>query len=67
MMEKHLTVRRGQVDCQHYCQDLLGRIQQGEIDPTCVITHHMPLDQAPEAYRIFDRKEDGAVKVSLQP
>ena len=38
-----------------------------EYDPTFIITHHLPLDRAAEAYRVFDRKEDGVRKVVLQP
>ncbi len=67
MMEKGLTVRGGQVNAQHYIPTLMERIQRGELDPTFVITHHLPLERAPEAYRLFDRKEDGAVKIILHP
>jgi threonine dehydrogenase-like Zn-dependent dehydrogenase len=67
MMEKGLTVRGGQVHIQKYWRDLLGRIESGEIDPTFVITHRMPLDQAAVAYELFDKKEDGVIKVLLQP
>jgi threonine dehydrogenase-like Zn-dependent dehydrogenase len=67
LMEKGLTVRSGQVHVQRYRGPLLERIQRGEIDPTFVISHHMPLDRTAEAYRIFDRKADGALKIVLQP
>ena len=45
---------------------LLERIQNGDIDPTFVISHHMSLKDAPEAYRIFENKEDNCEKVVLQ-
>jgi threonine dehydrogenase-like Zn-dependent dehydrogenase len=46
---------------------LLDRILAGEIDPAEIVTHRMPLDQAPEAYATFVDKEDGCVKVVLSP
>ncbi|HET6614243.1 MAG TPA: zinc-dependent alcohol dehydrogenase [Dehalococcoidia bacterium] len=62
LMEKGLTVRGGQVNVQRYWHNLLDLIRAGDIDPTFVITHRWPLERAPEAYRVFDKKEDGAVK-----
>jgi threonine dehydrogenase-like Zn-dependent dehydrogenase len=44
---------------------LLERIQKGEIDPSFVITHRLPLDQAPKGYDMFLNKEDGCEKVVL--
>jgi threonine dehydrogenase-like Zn-dependent dehydrogenase len=46
---------------------LLQRIEHGEIDPTRVITHTLPLEQAPRGYDIFKNKEDNCEKVVLQP
>ena len=48
-------------------QPLLEMIDDGEIDPLVIITHHVNLDDAPEAYRIFNDKEDGCIKVVLHP
>jgi threonine dehydrogenase-like Zn-dependent dehydrogenase len=42
-------------------------VEQGDIDPSFVITHRFSLDEAPEAYRIFRDKEDGCIKVVLDP
>jgi threonine dehydrogenase-like Zn-dependent dehydrogenase len=67
MMEKGLTMRGGQVFVQKYWKELLGYIEQGKVDPTFVITHTMPITQTAEAYRMFDRKEDGAIKIILKP
>lgn len=44
----------------------LGLIVRGEFDPTFVISHRLPLAQAPEAYRLFDEKADQALKIVLQ-
>ena len=46
---------------------LLERIEQGEIDPSFVITHTAPLEEAPQAYEMFKNKEDDCVKVVLKP
>lgn len=41
--------------------------QEGKLDPTIVKTHELPLEQAPEAYKMFDEKTDEVVKVVLKP
>ena len=46
---------------------LLERIERGEIDPSFVVTHTMPLEDAPEAYRMFRDKTDACEKVVLKP
>ena len=46
---------------------LLSLIEKGVIDPTFVVTHILSLDDAPDAYELFKRKEDGCVKVVLKP
>ncbi len=67
VMNKALTIRSGQTHVQRYLRPLLDRIIEGEIDPSFVITHEMPLDKAAEAYRIFRDKQDECVKVVLKP
>ncbi len=67
VMNRALTIKSGQTHVQRYLRPLLERIQNGEIDPTFVITHRMPLDQAAEGYRIFRDKQDECVKVVLKP
>jgi threonine dehydrogenase-like Zn-dependent dehydrogenase len=46
---------------------LLERIQNGEIDPSFVITHRMRLEDAPKGYEIFKNKRDNCIKVVLKP
>ncbi len=65
LMEKALTVRTGQVHVQHYWRTVLEQMTTGKYDPSFIVTHHFPLERAPEAYRVFDRKEDGIVKALL--
>jgi threonine dehydrogenase-like Zn-dependent dehydrogenase len=64
---KGLTFKMGQIHVQRYLRPLLDRIQNGEIDPAFVITHRLPLDEAPRAYEIFRNKEDNCIKVVLKP
>lgn len=66
-MEKSLTMKGGQVPVQRYWKQLLEYIQKGEVDPTFVITNKMKLDEAPIAYRMFDEKEEGVIKILLSP
>jgi len=66
VMNKGLTIRTGQCHVQHYMPELLERIQSGEIDPTFVITHHMPLSEAAHGYEIFNNKLDNCEKVVLR-
>ncbi len=67
MINRSLTIRNGQCHVQRYLQPLMDRIQKGEIDPSFVITHHMPLKDAPEGYAIFRNKQDNCIKVVLKP
>ena len=66
-MAKGLTLKMGQTHVQRYTQPLLEKIQQGEIDPSFVITHSRPLEDAPALYKTFRDKEDGCIKVVLKP
>jgi threonine dehydrogenase-like Zn-dependent dehydrogenase len=65
IMNRSLTIRSGQCHVQRYMRPLLERIQNGEIDPSFVITHRLPLDQAPKGYDMFLNKEDNCEKVVL--
>lgn len=67
MMNKGLTLKTGQTHMMRYMRPLLERIQAGEIDPTFVISHKLPLDAAPEAYRMFRDKQNSCTKVVLKP
>jgi threonine dehydrogenase-like Zn-dependent dehydrogenase len=67
IMNKGLTIRTGQTHVNRWTDDLLRRIEEGQIDPSFVITHTVPLDQGPDMYKIFRDKQDGCVKVVLKP
>jgi threonine dehydrogenase-like Zn-dependent dehydrogenase len=65
VMNRSLTIRAGQCHVQRYMRPLLDRIQNGEIDPSFVITHRLPLDQAARGFDMFVNKEDHCEKVVL--
>jgi len=69
LFDKQITVRMGQANVRRWVDDLLPFLA-GDDDPLGVddlITHRMPIDQAPYAYEIFHKKMDGCVKVVLEP
>jgi threonine dehydrogenase-like Zn-dependent dehydrogenase len=66
-MNRGLTLKTGQCHVHRYMRPLLERIERGEIDPTRVITHTLPLDKAPKGYEIFKNKLDNCEKVVLKP
>src|SRR6476620_306471 len=65
VMNRSLTIRSGQCHVHRYLRPLLDRIQNGEIDPSFVITHRLPLDQAAKGFDMFLNKEDNCEKVVL--
>ena len=66
-MNKGITMKMGQTHVQRYTQMLLDRIVAGEIDPSFIITHRLPLEEAPHGYKIFREKEEQCIKVVLKP
>jgi threonine dehydrogenase-like Zn-dependent dehydrogenase len=67
LMNRGLSIKTGQCHVQRYMRPLLERIQNGEIDPSFVITHTISLSDAPRGYEMFKRKEDDCLKVVLKP
>ncbi len=66
-MNKGLTWRMGQTHVKRWTDDLIRRIEEGQIDPSFVITHTAPLEYGPELYNTFRDKKDSCVKVVLKP
>jgi threonine dehydrogenase-like Zn-dependent dehydrogenase len=66
-MNKALVLRMGQQHGQRYIPVLLERIARGEIDPSYLATHPMPLDEGPRGYDIFKHKKDGCVRAVFRP
>jgi threonine dehydrogenase-like Zn-dependent dehydrogenase len=67
LMNRGISIRTGQCHVQRYLRPLLERIQNGEIDPSFIVTHRLPLDEAPRGYELFKQKQDGCLKVVLEP
>jgi len=67
IVNRSLTIRSGQTHVHRYMRPLLQRIQNGEIDPSFVITHRLKLGDAPEGYQIFNNKEDDCLKIVMRP
>lgn len=67
LMNKGLTLRSGQTHVNRWTGDLLRRIEEGQIDPSFVVTHRVALEDGPEMYRTFRDKRDGCIKVVLDP
>jgi threonine dehydrogenase-like Zn-dependent dehydrogenase len=67
VMNRSLTIKTGQTHVQRYLHPLLERIRNGDFDTTCIITHTLPLDEAPHGYDLFKNKQDECIKVVLKP
>ena len=65
VMNRSLTIKTGQCHVHRYMKPLLELIERGDIDPTFVITHHLPLADAAKGYAIFNDKQDNCEKVVL--
>jgi threonine dehydrogenase-like Zn-dependent dehydrogenase len=66
LMNRSLTIRTGQCHVHRYMRPLLEHIEAGRIDPTFIITHRMPLQDAARGYDMFVKKEDNCEKIILK-
>ena len=66
LMNRGITVRTGQTHVQRYIPKLLELITSGQLDPSFIITHRPRLDQAAEAYKMFNDKQDECLKVVMK-
>ncbi|SDC14382.1 S-(hydroxymethyl)glutathione dehydrogenase / alcohol dehydrogenase [Paenibacillus sp. UNCCL117] len=67
LFERNISLRMGQAPVIHYMPELFRKITAGEFDPTEIISHRLPLDQASKAYELFSDHEDDCIKVILKP
>jgi threonine dehydrogenase-like Zn-dependent dehydrogenase len=67
IMNRSLTIKTGQCHVHRYLRPLLARIENGDIDPSYIVTHRMSLDEAAHGYETFKHKQDECVKVVLKP
>jgi threonine dehydrogenase-like Zn-dependent dehydrogenase len=66
-MQKGLTFKTGQTHVHRYVKRLIDHIRAGDIDPSFVVTHKLPLSEAAHGYKIFNEKKDGCIKIILKP
>jgi threonine dehydrogenase-like Zn-dependent dehydrogenase len=66
IVNRSLTIRSGQTHVHKYMRPLLERIERGDIDPSFIITHRMKLEEAPEGFEMFSKKEDECLKIVLK-
>ncbi|MFC3038707.1 alcohol dehydrogenase catalytic domain-containing protein [Virgibacillus xinjiangensis] len=64
---RNVTVKAGQAPVVHYMPKLFDMVNNGEFDPTEIITHKVDLEDADMAYEMFDKHDDGCIKVVLKP
>nr|WP_148572579.1 zinc-dependent alcohol dehydrogenase [Nocardioides caldifontis] len=68
LFDKQVQLRMGQANVRAHTDELLGILEQGDPwDVESFATHHLPLDEAPQAYEHFQKKEEGMVKVVFRP
>ncbi len=67
VFEKGIGFKTGQTHVQRYMPELLRFIEEGKLNPEIIISHRMPLEQAAEGYKMFDKKEDNCRKIVLRP
>lgn len=67
LFARNITLKMGQAPVIHNMPLLYKMVKEGKIDPTDIITHRLPLEQAEYGYSVFDEKKDGCIKVVLKP
>jgi threonine dehydrogenase-like Zn-dependent dehydrogenase len=67
LFEKGLAFGTGQCNVKKYNRELRDMIISGKADPSWVVSHRVDLDEAPEMYEAFDKREEGVTKVLLEP
>ncbi|EKQ57898.1 MULTISPECIES: zinc-dependent alcohol dehydrogenase [unclassified Clostridium] len=67
IMNRNINIRTGQAPVIPYMPTLYKLLEDGKVDPSDIITHRLPLDQAEYGYEVFDTKTDGCIKVVLKP
>lgn len=66
MYGKNIIFKTGGVDASH-CDDILALISEGKMDPSCLITHRFDLKDIMRAYELFEKREDGVMKIAVRP
>jgi threonine dehydrogenase-like Zn-dependent dehydrogenase len=64
---RNITISGGLVPGRRHVPDLIALVEGGKIDPSPVFSHRLPLERAPEGYRLMEERADGVIKVALAP
>jgi threonine dehydrogenase-like Zn-dependent dehydrogenase len=64
---KGITMKMGQTNMHNYMKPLLDRIEQGQIDPSYIISHRITLDEAPAMYKVWRDKQESVTKIVIDP
>jgi threonine dehydrogenase-like Zn-dependent dehydrogenase len=64
---KGITMKMGQTNMHTYMKPLLERIEKGQIDPSCIISHRITLDEVPEMYKVWRDKMERVTKIVIDP
>jgi S-(hydroxymethyl)glutathione dehydrogenase / alcohol dehydrogenase len=67
IFERNISLKMGQAPVIHYMPELYKMITSGQIDPSDIITHRLPLAEAEHGYDVFDNKKENCIKVVLKP
>lgn len=67
LFSRNISLKMGQAPIVHFMPELYDKITHEQFDPTDIITHKLPLTEAPHAYQIFNDHEDDCIKVVLKP
>ncbi|CAA9272683.1 MAG: Threonine dehydrogenase and related Zn-dependent dehydrogenases, partial [uncultured Chloroflexia bacterium] len=67
VVNKGITIRANQASVKRLLPRLIEHVQSGVLDPKALITHHIPLEEVSDAYRIFSAKLDDCIKPVLIP
>ena len=68
MFDKQINLRMGQANVKRWIDDIMPLLEDEDLlGVDDFATHRLPLDSAPEAYETFQKKQDGAIKIVLQP
>jgi threonine dehydrogenase-like Zn-dependent dehydrogenase len=66
-MNRNMTIKAGNCPHRRYLPHLIELVSSGVVDPMAVLSHEIPIESALEAYKKFDRREEGWIKVELRP
>jgi threonine dehydrogenase-like Zn-dependent dehydrogenase len=62
-----ITMKMGQTNMHTYMKPLLDRIEEGQIDPSYIISHRISLEEAPEMYKVWRDKKENVTKIVIDP